>query len=117
MAGLDLVASYMTDPLWVAEYTLYLEETFCQGKPHQCVDLVRDHFPPMHAMTMEKFWDSEYLCQLQHQCQPPTDSPTLPPTGGHHLEQQHDDAALLSLFRRRLPGADLSRRAPSRSVQ
>jgi len=27
--GLEWVEAYMTDPLWVAEYTLYLEENFC----------------------------------------------------------------------------------------
>ena len=27
--GLEWVEAYMNDPLWVAEYTLYLEENFC----------------------------------------------------------------------------------------
>ena len=27
--GLEWVGGYMSDPLWVAEYTLYLEENFC----------------------------------------------------------------------------------------
>ena len=27
--GLEWVGGYMSDPLWVAEYTLYLEEYFC----------------------------------------------------------------------------------------
>ena len=27
--GLEWVEAYMRDPLWVAEYTLYLEENFC----------------------------------------------------------------------------------------
>ena len=74
----------MTDPLWVAEYTLYLEQTFCPATPDSqtCEELVREHFPPMHSLTMERFWDPEYLCQLEHQCQPSTDSPTQPPTGG-----------------------------------
>ena len=26
-----MVEAYMRDPLWVAEYTLYLEQEFCPG--------------------------------------------------------------------------------------
>ena len=29
--GLEMVGAYMRDPLWVAEYTLYLEQEFCPG--------------------------------------------------------------------------------------
>ena len=27
--GMEFVEAYMRDPLWVAEYTLYLEQNFC----------------------------------------------------------------------------------------
>merc|ERR1712223_802217 len=61
--GMEWVQAYMTDPLWVAEYTLYLEQNFCIGHNHQrCVQLVQTHFPPMHAMAMEQFWIPTDLC-------------------------------------------------------
>ena len=54
--GMEWVQAYMTDPLWVAEYTVYLEQNYCVGThdPH-CVDMVQRHFPPMHAMAMTLF--------------------------------------------------------------
>merc|ERR1712004_957194 len=51
--GLEVVGAYMTDPLWIAEYTLYLEQNFCVGHPDRCIQAVKTHFPPMHAMTVE----------------------------------------------------------------
>merc|ERR1711974_453342 len=45
--GLEVVGAYMTDPLWIAEYTLYLEQNFCVGHPPRCVDVVKTHWPPM----------------------------------------------------------------------
>merc|ERR1712079_356770 len=61
--GMEWVQAYMTDPLWVAEYTLYLEQNFCIGHNHQrCVQLVQTHFPHMHAMAMEQFWIPTDLC-------------------------------------------------------
>ena len=60
--GLELVGSYMTDPLWVAEYTVYLELNFCVNRPEHCVDLVKRHFPPMHSMAVEEFWQPQAMC-------------------------------------------------------
>merc|ERR1712001_445734 len=37
--GLEVVGAYMTDPLWIAEYTLYLEQNFCVGHPDRCVEV------------------------------------------------------------------------------
>ena len=54
--GMEFVEAYMRDPLWVAEYTLYLEQNFCVGLDRHCVDLVYTHFPPMHTMAMDQFW-------------------------------------------------------------
>merc|ERR1711868_358079 len=44
--GLEVVEAYMTDPLWIAEYTLYLEQNFCptQVEAESCVDLVKHIF-------------------------------------------------------------------------
>ena len=60
--GLEVVGAYMTDPLWIAEYTLYLEQNFCVGHPPRCVDVVKTHFPPMHAMVVEAFWKPQDIC-------------------------------------------------------
>ena len=82
----------MRDPLWVAEYTLYLEENFCstqsqaqrflsfenvsQPKSHiRCIDLVKEHFPPMHSMAMDEFWNPDSLCGVQSVCQQTTSNP------------------------------------------
>ena len=36
-----MVGAYMTDPLWIAEYTLYLEQNFCVGHPDRCKEVVK----------------------------------------------------------------------------
>ena len=59
---MEVVGAYMTDPLWIAEYTLYLETNFCVGHPHGCVDAVKRHWPPMHAMVVEAFWKPQEIC-------------------------------------------------------
>ena len=82
--GLEWVGGYLTDPLWVAEYSLYLQDNFCphQSLPSQCVELVRQHFPPMTALTVSSLWRPHYLCHLQGVCSSTTASPSVPPTGG-----------------------------------
>ena len=82
--GLEWVGGYLTDPLWVAEYSLYLQDNFCpsQAQPGQCEELVRLHFPPMTELTVSHFWRPDYLCHLQGVCSSTTASPTAPPTGG-----------------------------------
>merc|ERR1711973_1033031 len=60
--GLEVVGAYMTDPLWIAEYTLYLEQNFCVGHPDRCVTAVKNHFPPMHNMVIEAFWKPQDIC-------------------------------------------------------
>merc|ERR1712066_540433 len=66
--GLEVVGAYMTDPLWIAEYTLYLEQNFCVGHPEGCVDLVKKHFPTMHAMAVDQFWKPAEICGNQEVC-------------------------------------------------
>ena len=77
--GLQFVEAYMNDPLWVNEYTLYLELNFCFDKPEHCPDMVKRHFPAMHAMTMEEFFVPESLCGMYPVCggtaQPPHPHP------------------------------------------
>merc|ERR1711915_1012710 len=75
--GLEWVQGYMEDPLWVAEYTLYLEQNFCVGRPDVCVEFVAQHFPPMHAMAIGEFWKPQELCAQQSVCG--GEQPTKPP--------------------------------------
>ena len=45
LEGMELVGAYMTDPLWISEYTVYLEQNFCVGhNDHHCVDMVRCYY-------------------------------------------------------------------------
>ena len=44
----------MEDPLMVAEFVVYLEQNFCISEWKNCKENVKEHFPPMHAMAMEK---------------------------------------------------------------
>ena len=40
--GMEMVGAYMNDPLWIAEYTVYLEQNFCVGhNDHHCIQMVR----------------------------------------------------------------------------
>ena len=40
--GMEMVQAYMTDPLWISEYTVYLEQNFCVGhNDHHCIGMVR----------------------------------------------------------------------------
>ena len=66
--GLELVGAYIKDPLWVAEYTVYLELNFCVNRPEPCVELVKRHFPPMHNLAMDEFWLPQDLCNMQEVC-------------------------------------------------
>ena len=62
--GMSWVEAYMKDPLWVAEYTLYLEQNYGIGEKPNCIDLVYTHFPPMHTMAMEQFWIPEVRTRI-----------------------------------------------------
>merc|ERR1711887_263290 len=76
--GLKWVEAYMEDPIQVAEYTLYLMQNVCTDD--RCRDLVAEHFPPMHWMTMEKFMIPQEICNTEPECtgeDPPTRPPTL----------------------------------------
>merc|ERR1711970_761906 len=77
VAGMEWVESYLEDPIMVAEYVVYLEHNFCLDEWHGCVEGVKDHFPPMHAMAMEKFMIPVEICNTQPVCG--ADPPTRPP--------------------------------------
>ena len=76
--GLEWVGAHMTDPLWVAEYVVYLQQQWCTDP--RCHDAVATHFPAMHAMAMEQFWDATATCnQYAQVCgatKPPTEKPS-----------------------------------------
>ena len=44
----------MEDPIMVAEYVVYLEQSFCLDEWVNCKEDVKKHFTPMHNMAMEK---------------------------------------------------------------
>ena len=45
---------YMLDPIMVSEYVVYLEQNFCLSDWENCKEGVKQYFPSMHAMAMEK---------------------------------------------------------------
>merc|ERR1711910_2634 len=60
--GLKWVAAYMSDPIFVAEMTVYLQQNFCTGDWHHCHEAIDRHFAAMHAMAMEKFLIPTEIC-------------------------------------------------------
>merc|ERR1712059_201565 len=84
--GLEWVKMYMEDPIMVAEYTIYLEQNFCNsGMPFNCKEVVAVHFPPMHNMAMDRFMIPQEICNQEPVCgatfppKPTTQPPTVPP--------------------------------------
>merc|ERR1712142_358050 len=73
--GLEWVGAHMTDPLWVAEYVVYLQQNWCTDP--RCHQMVAHHFPPMHAMAMQHFWHPQAACNQLPVCG--GDGPTKPP--------------------------------------
>ena len=45
---------YMLDPIMIAEYVIYLEQNFCLDEWEYCKEGVKEYFPSMHLMAMEK---------------------------------------------------------------
>merc|ERR1712212_489455 len=66
--GLQWVAAYMEDPIMVAEMVVYLQQNFCTDQMHHCHDTISHHFPPMHAMAMEKFMIPTEICMQEPVC-------------------------------------------------
>merc|ERR1712055_1213206 len=66
--GLDWVKAYMEDPIIVAEMVVYLEQNFCLDEWELCKPGVVRHFPPMHAMAMEKFMIPVEICNQEPVC-------------------------------------------------
>merc|ERR1739838_907659 len=75
--GLEWVEAYMEDPLMVSEYVVYLQQNFCTEDMYFCHQNVETHFPPMHAMAMEKFMIPIEICNTEPVCG--ADPPTKPP--------------------------------------
>ena len=88
--GLEWVEMYIEDPVMIAEYVIYLEQNYCQGRllgsslvylsadgwPH-CKEHVVADFPAMHILAMEKFFIPTEICMQQPVCT--GDNPTRPP--------------------------------------
>merc|ERR1712228_755971 len=75
--GLKWVEAYMEDPVIVAEMVVYLEQNFCLDEWTHCKPGVVRHFPPMHAMAMERFMIPQEICNNEPVC---GGGPTKPPT-------------------------------------
>jgi len=75
--GLNWVKAYMLDPIMIAEYTIYLEQNFCIDEWEHCKEGVKNHFPAMHLMAMEKFMIPVEICNQEPVCG--ADPPTKPP--------------------------------------
>lgn len=75
--GLDWVKAYMMDPIMVAEYVIYLEQNFCLDEWSGCKEGVKEYFPSMHMMAMEKFMIPVEICNQEPVCG--ADPPTRPP--------------------------------------
>merc|ERR1712212_890641 len=75
--GLNWVKAYMMDPIMVAEYVIYLEQNFCLDEWHGCKERVKEYFPSMHMMAMEKFMIPVEICNQEPVCG--ADPPTRPP--------------------------------------
>merc|ERR1712038_527761 len=75
--GLEWVEMYLEDPIMVAEMVVYLEQNFCLDEWTGCKDNVKNHFPKMHAMAMEKFMIPVEICNQEPVCQGETEAPML----------------------------------------
>eukprot|EP00091_Calanus_sinicus_P003068 TRINITY_DN1321_c0_g1_i1.p1 TRINITY_DN1321_c0_g1~~TRINITY_DN1321_c0_g1_i1.p1 ORF type:complete len:214 (-),score=92.24 TRINITY_DN1321_c0_g1_i1:77-670(-) len=75
--GLEWVKAFMLDPIMVAEYTIYLEQNFCLSDWENCKEGVKEYFPAMHNMAMEKFLIPVEICNNEPVCG--ADPPTKPP--------------------------------------
>ena len=74
------------------------------------MDLVRAHFPPMHAMAVEQFWVPGQLCELQGVCSPePGQLLQLVTLEQHPLAQCNDGTAAV-YYRRPLNSAQDTRK-------
>merc|ERR1712123_63085 len=66
--GLDWVKAYMLDPIMIAEYVIYLEQNFCLDEWAGCKEGVKEYFPSMHLMAMEKFLIPVEICNQEPVC-------------------------------------------------
>merc|ERR1719510_1765025 len=66
--GLEVVGAYMTDPLWIAEYTLYLEQNFCDVAqdtfPYTCEECI-EGLEVVGAYMTDPLWIAEYTLYLE----------------------------------------------------
>eukprot|EP00090_Calanus_glacialis_P035551 TRINITY_DN60679_c0_g1_i1.p2 TRINITY_DN60679_c0_g1~~TRINITY_DN60679_c0_g1_i1.p2 ORF type:complete len:193 (-),score=58.61 TRINITY_DN60679_c0_g1_i1:47-625(-) len=79
IAGLDFVAEYLLDDMEIREFTVYLEQFYCNPDQDRCPGQIVNYFPTMHRMAMEKFFIPSDICHKEPVCgatrpthQPPT---------------------------------------------
>merc|ERR1711874_216538 len=80
--GLEWVEVYLKDPIIVAEYVVYLEHNFCLDEWTDCREHVKNDFPAMHEMAMQKFFIPVEICNREPECGASTHPPSHHPTHG-----------------------------------
>eukprot|EP00092_Neocalanus_flemingeri_P072204 GFUD01088840.1.p2 GENE.GFUD01088840.1~~GFUD01088840.1.p2 ORF type:complete len:187 (-),score=51.95 GFUD01088840.1:67-627(-) len=78
VVGLEWVEAYLEDPIMIAEMTVFLEQNACIDEWENCKEVVKEHFPPMHRMAMEKFMIPQEICNQEPVCTGVTNHPTKP---------------------------------------
>merc|ERR1712142_230985 len=74
IAGLDFVAEYLLDDMEVNEFTVYLEQNYCNPDNNKCPGQIVKWFPTMHRMAMEEFFIPKDICGKE----PAQDQPSQP---------------------------------------
>eukprot|EP00091_Calanus_sinicus_P000706 TRINITY_DN1063_c0_g1_i1.p2 TRINITY_DN1063_c0_g1~~TRINITY_DN1063_c0_g1_i1.p2 ORF type:complete len:104 (-),score=30.76 TRINITY_DN1063_c0_g1_i1:66-377(-) len=77
VAGLDFVQAYLLNDMEIREFTVYLEQYYCNPDQDRCPGQIVEWFPTMHKMAMEEFFIPEEICSKEPVCgaTKPTDGP------------------------------------------
>merc|ERR1711973_363071 len=68
--GLKFIRRYLLDEFVIDEFILYLDQNFCLPDMDKCNEAVRNHFPAMHIMAMEEFFNPREICIMEDVCDP-----------------------------------------------
>jgi len=68
IAGLDFVSEYLLDDMEVNEFTVFLEQNYCNPDNNKCPGQIVKWFPTMHRMAMEAFFIPEEICGKEPVC-------------------------------------------------
>merc|ERR1711970_196703 len=68
IAGLDFVADYLLDDMEINEFTVFLEQNYCNPDNNKCPGQIVKWFPTMHRMAMEEFFIPTDICNKEPVC-------------------------------------------------